>query len=149
MVSNHFTEKSNSYFITFDTVQHSLNALREIRKEHNVRAKMAHYKVFFTVEGLNETSDYNTVKTQHRDLIHSISNCSVLFYKLYRREGKYLGCGDLVVDTKEALDHLMSDEGLKTFNLECGISGTHYHFRSHNVKLSEHTGSQPVLSTAS
>ena len=90
MVSNHFTEKSNSYFITFDTVQHSLNALREIRKEHNVRAKMAHYKVFFTVEGLNETSDYNTVKTQHRDLIHSISNCSVQFYKLYRREGKYL-----------------------------------------------------------
>jgi hypothetical protein len=54
----------------------------------------------------------------------------VLFYKLYRKDNKYLGCGDMTIDTKEGLDLLMSSEGLKSVSLECGVTGTHYHYRS-------------------
>ena len=74
--------------------------------------------------------DYNTVKTQHRDMVQSKGNCSVLFYKLYRKDNKYLGCGDMTLDTKEGLDVLMSTDGLKTFTLECGVSGSHFHYRT-------------------
>ena len=132
LVNKHFTEKSNSYFLTFDSVPHSLNALRFIRKQYesNVRVKVAHYRVFFTMENLEESMDYNTVKTQHRDMVQSKGNCTVLFYKLYRKDNKYLGCGDMTIDTKEGLDLLMSTEGLKTVSLECGINVSHFHYRT-------------------
>lgn len=132
LTNHHFTEKSNSYFLTFDNVPHSLNAMRLIRKQYDssLRVKVAHYRVFFTLENLEESMDYNTVKTQHRDMVQSKGNCSVLFYKLYRKDNKYLGCGDMTLDTKEGLDVLMSSEGLKTFTLECGVSGSHFHYRT-------------------
>jgi hypothetical protein len=132
LVNQHFTEKSNSHFLTFDTAPNSLNAMRLIRKQYdtNVRVKVAHYRVFFTLENLEESMEYNTVKTQHRDMVQSEGNCSVLYYKLYRKNNKYLGCGDMTLDSKEGLDRLMSSEGLKTFTLECGVSGSHYRYRS-------------------
>ena len=145
LVNEHFTEKSNSYFLTFDNVQNSLNAMELIRTKYNfnVRVKIAHYRVFFTLENLEESMEYNTVKTQHCEVVQSKANCSVLFYKLYRKDNKYLGCGDLTLDTKEGLDVLMSSEGLKTFTLDCGISGSHYHYRtqkqSHDNELNTST----------
>ena len=132
LTNKHFTEKSNSYFLTFDTVPNSLNAMRLIRKEFdtNVRVKVAHYRVFFTLENLDDSMEYNTVKTQHRDLVQNEGKCSVLYYKLYRKDNKYLGCGDMTLDTKEGLDYLMSSDGLKEFSLECGVSGSHYRYRT-------------------
>lgn len=132
LINQHLTEKSNSYFLTFDSAPHSLNAMRLIRKQYesNVRVKVAHYRVFFTLENLDETMEYNTVKTQHKDLVQSSTNCNVLYYKLYRKDNKYIGCGDMTLDTKEGLDYLMSSEGLKTFSLDCGVSGSHFHYRS-------------------
>lgn len=132
LVNNHFTDKSNSYFLTFDSSVNSLNAMRLIRKEYdtNVRVKFANYRVFFTLENLEDSMDYNTVKTQHKDLVQSKGNCSVLYYKLYRKNDKYLGCGDMTLDTKEGLDLLMSTEGLKTVSLECGVNCSHYHYRT-------------------
>ena len=132
LTNHHFTEKSNSYFLTFDNVPNSLNAMRLIRKQYdsNVRVKVAHYRVFFTLENLDESMEYNTVKTQHRDMVQSKGNCSVLYYKLYRKDNKYLGCGDMTLDTKEGLDLLMSSEGLKTVSLDCGVNCSHYHYRT-------------------
>lgn len=132
LVNKHFTDKSNSYFLTFDDSPHSLNAMNLIRNKYdsNVRVKIAHYRVFFTLENLEESMDYNTVKTQHRDMVQNKGNCSVLFYKLYRKNDKYLGCGDMTLDTKDGLDLLMSTDGLKTFSLDCGVSGTHFHYRT-------------------
>lgn len=143
LTNSHYTEKSNSYFLTFDSAPNSLNALRLVRKDFStsVRAKIAHYRVFFTVENLNDSVEYNTVKTQHRDMVQNGNNSSVLYYKLYRKNGKYLGCGEMTLDTKEGLDHLMSDDGLKTFNLECGVSGTHYRYRTQNSTDHELTAS--------
>ena len=81
LTNHHFTEKSNSYFLTFDNVPIVLNAMRLIRNSYDssVRVKVAHYRVFFTLENLEESMDYNTVKTQHRDMVQSKGNCSVLF----------------------------------------------------------------------
>lgn len=129
----HHNESSNSFFLTFDTVKNSLSALRELKKNHgnDVRVKFAYYRVFFTMDGLESSTDYNTVKTQHRQLVNELSMGNVLYYKLYRKNDNYVGCGDMTVDTKELFDHLMSDEnGMKTFSLECGLNGTHYRYRS-------------------
>jgi hypothetical protein len=132
IVNKHFTEKSNSHFLTFNDASLSLKAINVISNKYDssVRVKIAHYRVFFTLENLEESMDYNTIKTQHSDMVESKGNCSVLFYKLYRKNNKYLGCGDMTLDTKEGLDILMSIEGLKTFSLECGVSGNHYHYRT-------------------
>ncbi len=88
LLNNHFIEKSTSYFLTFDNVDHSLSAMHFIRNKYdsNVRVKFAHYRVFFTLENLEESMDYNTIKTEHKNLIESKGNFSVLYYKLYRKE---------------------------------------------------------------
>lgn len=132
LVNKYYTEKSNSYFLTFDNPVNSLNALHLFKKDYDtqVRVKFAHYRVFFTLENMSEDMDYNTIKTQHRELVQSQNNCSVLYYKLYRKGNKYLGCGDMTIDTKEGLDNLMNEEGLKTFKLDCGLSGSHYRYRN-------------------
>jgi hypothetical protein len=134
--SSYHNEDSQSYFLTFGDVKQSLNALRELRKNHgdSVRVKFAYYRVFFTMENLTDDMDYNTIKTQHRDLVQEQTGGSVLYYKLYRKNDSYLGCGDMTLDTKEAFDQLMSDDGMRNYNLEGGLSGTHYRYRTSNQR---------------
>lgn len=130
LVSTHLTERTNSYFLTFDNVTNAVNALRTLKNNHSdIRVKFAHYRVFFTMQGLNDESDYNTVKTAHVDFIQSNTGSNVLYYKLYRKNNSYLECGDLTLDTKEAFDTLMnSNEGHKNFSLDGGMSGVHYRY---------------------
>jgi hypothetical protein len=130
--SSYHNEGSQSYFLTFGDVKQSLNALRELRKNHgdSVRVKFAYYRVFFAMENLTDDMEYNTVKTQHREMVQEQVGGNVLYYKLYRKNDSYLGCGDMTLDTKEGFDKLMSDEGMKQFTLSCGVSGTHYRYRS-------------------
>merc|ERR1711935_211620 len=54
--SNVVTEKTSSHFLTFDTVDNSLSALKLLKKDHSdkLRVKFAHYRVFFTIKGLTE-----------------------------------------------------------------------------------------------
>ncbi len=133
LTSTHHTDKSNSYFLTFDTPKNALDALRNIKKTHgkDVRVKFAHYRVFFKVEGLTDSSDYNTVKTAHTTLVQS-TGANVLYYRLYRKNNSYLNCGDFTIDTKEGFDALMNSESLKAFTLEGGLTGTHYRYRRDN-----------------
>ena len=62
--------------------------------------KYSHYRVFFTISGLSEEVEYNDIKNAHIKHIESNTDGSVLYYKLYRKDDAYLGCGDLTVDTK-------------------------------------------------
>lgn len=128
--STHLTEKTNSHFLTFDTITNAVNALRTLKNnQSDIRVKFAHYRVFFTMQGLNDSSDYNTIKTTHVDFIQNNTGTNVLYYKLYRKNNSYLECGDLTVDTKDAFDKLMnSDDGHKTFSLDGGLSGMHYRY---------------------
>lgn len=123
------TSKTGSYFLTFDNVQSSLDALKSLRKDHesDVKVKFAHYRVFFTLNNLNDETDYNKVKQTHIEFIENNTDSKVLYYKLYRNKG-YLGCGDLTIDTKLALDKLLDKEQIKEFKLEEGYDGVFYRF---------------------
>ena len=136
--SHHSVERSNTTFLTFDDVPHSLNALRSLRKElgESARVKFAYYRVFFKMTGLTNSVEYNTVKTQHKELVGN----SVLYYKLYRRNDEYVGSGEMTLDTKEAFDSLMTEE-TKQFSLECGVSGTHYRYNRNRHTAQETTES--------
>lgn len=139
--SHHVAEKSNSYFLTFGEVAQSLDALRKLRKElgDSARVKFAYYRVFFKMNGLVNETDYNTVKTQHRELLSNAGH-NVLYYKLYRRNDTYVGSGDMTLDTKEAFDSVMGDN--HEFTLSCGVSGKHYRYnRTRNQTTQETTES--------
>lgn len=141
--TNYFTENSNSYFLTFDDVKNSLNALRFLRKdyEQQVRVKFAYYRIFFTMNDLNTNLEYNTIKTQHKEYVEK-NGGNVLYYKLYVKDNQYIGCGDMTVDTKDTFDKLMSEDSLKNFNLNYGISGSHYKYRNNKKN---HTDEKTVV----
>jgi len=127
--SKQFVEKSNSYFLTFSTADQSLLALKELKKQYGttVRLKFAHYRIYFTMQGLVNETDYNTVKTIHTALVTKSVDCNVLYYRLYRKNNSYLGCGEMTVDTKEGFDSLMKTESLKNFTLG-DFTGVHYRY---------------------
>lgn len=129
LTSKHHTEKSNSYFLTFNTSSEALTALKTIKNKsgQSARVKFAHYRIFFKGEGLTDSSDYNTVKNAHTELINKLGG-GVLYYRLYRKENKFIGCGDLTVDTKAVFDKLLSADEMKEFKTD-GFSGTHYRYK--------------------
>ena len=144
LTTTHHTEKSNSYFLTFTTAQDSLNGLKHIKKTcgRDVRVKFAHYRVFFKLEGLTDSSDYNTVKTAHTNLIQS-TGANVLYYRLYRKNNSYLECGDFTVDTKEGFDALLSADQHKAFSFD-NLNGTHYRYK----KNDQQSAGAPATTTA-
>jgi len=132
LISTYKTEKSSSYFLTFDNIENSTNALESLKNHtEKLKVKYAHYRVFFTMKGLEEDSDYNIVKTLHTDYIKNNTSGNVLYYKLYRKNNSFLDCGDLTVDTKECFDSLMNDEneGFRNYSLEQNLSGSHFRYK--------------------
>jgi len=132
-LENKSDQKENGIiFLIFDTVNNSLSALKKIKSLYpNCRIKFSYYKIFFTINGLTSESDYNINKKIIMDYVSSISMANVLYCKFYCKDNKYLGCGDLTIDTLEGLNKLISkDNGLKDYKLD-DISGSFYRF---NVK---------------
>ena len=123
------TPKTGSYFLTFKDVESSLEGLKTLRNEHesDLKVKFAHYRVFFTLTNLDDSSDYNKIKQKHIDFIENNTDSQVLYYKLYRNKG-FLGCGDLTIDTKLALDKLLDKEQFKEFDLQESHTGVFYRF---------------------
>lgn len=132
------TKSSSSYFLTFDTVSNAVNAYRKLRAESSdYRVKYSYYRVFFTMNGLTESSDYNQVKQNLVDWVGKNTGASVLYCKLYRQETKYLGCGDFTLDTLDGMNALLSkDGGLKEFTIE-SLSGTFYRYNGKKDKSEE------------
>jgi hypothetical protein len=141
--STHHTEKSNSYFLTFATSKEALDALKTLKSKSgsSMRVKFAHYRIFFKMEGLVDSTDYNTVKNAHTKLISEKGGSEVLYYRLYRKDNKFLGCGDFTIDTKEAFDKMLNAEELKNFTLEGDIKGVHYRYKKANDDQHEATAS--------
>ena len=115
--TKYHAEKSSSYFVTFSTPEYALDALKSVKNQYgmSVRVKFAHYRIYFTLQGLEDTTDYNTVKTMHSEYVNKMTGCNVLYYRLYRKNDKYIGCGDFTIDTKEGFDILMNQELLKNY----------------------------------
>lgn len=129
LVSTTKTAKTGSYFLTFDNVGNSLEGLKTLRKKHEseVLVKFAHYKVFFTMNGLKDESDYNSIKTKHIKFIEDNTDSKVLYYKLYRNKS-YLGCGDVTIDTKSGLDTLLDKEKFKEYDIGEENNGVFYRY---------------------
>lgn len=129
LTSKHHIVKSDSHFLIFSSAKEALDALKKLKSTKNVRVKFAQYRIFFKMEGLTESSDYNAIKTAHTELVKNIGG-DVLYYRLYRKENKFIGCGDMTIDTKDAFDKLIGSEenNLKQFKLDT-VSGTHFRYK--------------------
>jgi len=127
---------NGSQFFIFDTVDNSKAAFK-LLKDANLKVRFAHYRLFFTMTGLDDNVNYNDLKTQHINWIVSNSGADVLYYKQYRKVGKFLGCGDFTIDTKESMDKLLDKEGLKNYTCD-KYSGTFYRYNKKNEQEQEH-----------
>jgi hypothetical protein len=126
------TKSTNSVFLTFDTKENSSKAYNMLlsMESEGVRVKYSYYRVFFTMSGLTDTSDYNMVKKDLTEHVESKSGSSVLYCKLYRKNSSYIGCGDFTIDTLEGMNKLLSkDNGNKDYTLGT-LSGTFYRYNS-------------------
>lgn len=121
--------KTGSRFLTFQSIPESLTSFRTLREDHpELKVLFARYEVFFTISGLTKEDDYSKVKQEHTAFVEKEADANVLYYKLYRKGDDYLNCGDLTVDTKKAMDKLISKESpLKNFMIS-NLSVTNYRF---------------------
>lgn len=54
------TKSSNSCFLTFDNVDNAVKAFRKLNDNlSHYRVKFSYYRVFFTIDGLDDSTDYN------------------------------------------------------------------------------------------
>jgi hypothetical protein len=132
LVNKAETKSTNSVFLTFDTKENSSKAYNMLlaMESEGVRVKYSYDRVFFTMSGLTDTSDYNMVKKDLTDHVESKSESSVLYCKLYRKNSSYIGCGDFTIDTLEGMNKLLTKEnGNKDYTLG-SLSGTFYRYNS-------------------
>jgi hypothetical protein len=154
--------KSGARFLVFDNIDNSTNCLKQLKTNEDILVKYAHYRLYFTINGLEDSTDYNEIKQSHIDLIKENTNSDVLYYKLYKKNKEtYLGCGDLTIDTKEGMDRLLEKEEHKTFSLNSDqYTGQFYQynkFRNSNERYDDEdnapqpyvvkTKTEPVVNT--
>jgi hypothetical protein len=138
LVSKSEINQHNSLFLTFDSLAHAETAYNLIKSEYNV--KYSYYKIFFTLSTNIDTSNYEDTKNQIMTFIESKTNASMLYCKFYRKNSSYMNCGDLIVDTIDAMKLLISKESsLKQFKIG-NLSGTFYRFN--NIKYKTPDSSQ-------
>ena len=127
-----------SFFLIFKEIKDSEAAYKTIMEKNpdlspTKNIKYATYKSFFKISGLQDDSDYGEVKGDHSKLIMKATGSSVLYYKLYRKDGHYVGCGDLTLDTKVGLDKLLHEESIKNITLG-SFKVTHYPYNNDKKK---------------
>jgi hypothetical protein len=128
---------NNSHFFVFDTVENSKTAFKTL-KTANYKVRFAYYRIFFTMTGLDDNASYNDLKEQHTQWITSNSGAQVLYYKQYRNGGKFLGCGDFTIDTKESMDKLLDKDTLKNYSFD-KYAGVNYRYNKKNDKSQDNT----------
>ena len=140
--------KSGARFLVFDSIENSSTCLKALKNNSDILVKYAHYRLYFTINGLDNETDYNLVKQAHIDKITTCTDSSVLYYKLYKKNKEsYLGCGDLTIDTKEGMDLLLQNQELKTFSLhDDKFTGEFYQynkFRNNSEKYNDEDDDAP------
>jgi len=141
-VDSNIETKSGARFIVFSDVKYSIIALKTLKQNKEILVKYAHYRLYFTINGLTDESDYNDVKKAHIDYISGNTGTEVLYYKLYKKDkNSYLGCGDLTIDTKEGMDKLLQEDSLKNYEFVAGddeYSGQFYQFNKFKSSKSKY-----------
>lgn len=111
LVSKSETKLSNSIFLTFDTIDNAINSYRNLCTDHTIyRVKFSYYRIFFTIEGLDDSTEYANVKKEMCEYIGKQTISSVLYCKFYRKNDKFIGCGDLTLDTFEGMNSLIAKD---------------------------------------
>ena len=132
------TKTTGSYFVLFDTVENAGKALAE-SSSPDVLVKYSYYRVFFTMNNLTTDSDYNKVKDSFVKYLETTTGSSVLYFKLYRKNNQYIGCGDFTLDTLEGMNVLLDKEtGLKTYLFD-NYSGKFFRYNANKTKSMETT----------
>jgi len=129
-LKSYYVTKNNLYFLVFNDLNSSTSAFNMI-KESNYNVKHAYYKLFFRFQNVDlETIKYDDLKKEITDKLMEIHNISVLYFKFYIRNNKFIGTGDFTIDWKEDMDKLLTD---KTLNIDDTRSISLYRFRSRKI----------------
>ena len=95
LVDKFYAEGSNSWFLTFKDKDSAKLAYTTMNDRLACKCKYALYRVYFKMPKIAGSGDvdYNVVKSKHSNFIRQKTDGDVLYYKLYRRNEKFLGCG--------------------------------------------------------
>lgn len=134
---HHYSEKSGKYFLEFKTRENSVSAYEKLSSLDKCRVKYCNYDIFVKYKNLNSNDvDYQALGNKHTEWIEKNTGANVLRYKPYRKGDKYLGCGQITIDTKDSFDLLTSSEGLRSFSFG-EVSGTHYKYNKQKRSSNE------------
>jgi hypothetical protein len=133
-------EKSpqGNLFLVFDTLDNSRKAFKDLRI-NKINCKYSYYKLFFKSTNLDSVRSYDDLKTSFLALLtENVKDVNILYFKYYRKDGKFTGSGDFVVDRKVDCDELV-----KTRTLKMGESEfTYYRYRTNrNLLTHQKSGS--------
>jgi len=128
--------QNGKHFLVFDTIDNSKSAFKTLKNNAKLSVRFAYYRVFFTMNGIDENADYTQLKKTHMDWLTQNSGAQVLYYKQYMKDNKFLGCGDFTVDTKDSMDKLLEKEGLKNYSFD-SYTGTYYRYNKKTDKQEE------------
>ena len=104
--------KTGSKFMIFDNVESAKTAFN-ILKESGARVKYSYYKLFFKIKNIDSTYTYDKLKELIKNCFEQhIADSNILYLKLYRKNGKLTGSGDLVLDLKSSLDDIVNKRNL-------------------------------------
>ena len=133
LLSNVFIKPSNSYFLTFNNVENSKLAYEKFSENTNCNVKYSYYRLFFTITGLEDNTDYKVVKTDFTKYLSTVIDSNVLYCKFYMKDKKYIGCGNMTIDTMEGMNKLLSkDSEFKNFSFG-PYKGTFYRFNANKL----------------
>jgi hypothetical protein len=150
VVANTRTKTTGSYFVTFDTAENANSAYNYSKDNFtDTVVKWSYYRVFFTMNGLADEdtsadasvnkSQYNSVKESFVKYLEDTTKSSVLYFKLYRKNGRFIGCGDFTLDTLDGMNVLLDKtSGLKEYSLN-GLTGRFFRYNSTKTKTLDAT----------
>jgi hypothetical protein len=133
------SKTSGTFFVLFDTFENAAKSCAEAADSKDVLVKYSYYRVFFTMNGLNNESDYNQVKESFVQYLEQTTKSNVLFFKLYRKNNQYIGCGDFTLDTLDGMNVLLDkNTGLKSYVLN-DLSGKFFRYNATKNRSLEST----------
>jgi hypothetical protein len=95
---SHEKTASNSIFLEFATIEDAIEAFEKLKQE-DVRVKYAYYKLFIKYASSIQDQTYDTLKEKSKEILQNkINDVNVVYFKLYKKENKLIGCGEVTVD---------------------------------------------------
>lgn len=131
------TKSTNSFFLTFNTINNAVTAFHKLKTDSSYRIKFSYYRIFFTIDGITNSTDYNQLKTDMMKYVNKQTGSSVLYCKFYRKDDKFIGCGDLTIDTLTGMNTLIAKENNNNEYSFGSFKGAFYRYNSNKMKNNE------------